>query len=58
MFGAGHLPELIIIGVVIIIFFGGKRIAGLGQGLGQGIRDFRNAVRPEEPKPEDKPAES
>ncbi len=49
MFGIGHTPELIIIAVVVILLFGAKNLAGLGKGLGDGIREFRKATSPEEP---------
>lgn len=36
--------EWLIILVIVIILFGGSRLAGLGQALGQSIREFRQAV--------------
>lgn len=50
MFGIGHTPELIIIAVVVILLFGAKNLAGLGKGLGDGIREFRKATSPDEPE--------
>ena len=44
MFGLGT-TELMIILVIVIIVFGAKRIPMLGKGIGQGIRDFRQALR-------------
>lgn len=35
--------ELILIAVIILIFFGGKKIPELMKGLGKGIREFNNA---------------
>jgi sec-independent protein translocase protein TatA len=35
---------LVILGVFVMLF-GGKRIAEMGKGLGQGIREFRKAGR-------------
>lgn len=35
--------ELIIIGMIILVVFGGKKIPELMRGLGQGIREFNNA---------------
>lgn len=32
------------VAVVIILLFGGKRLASLGKGLGDGIRNFRKGV--------------
>ncbi len=36
--------EWIIILVIVIILFGGSRLAGVGAALGQSIREFREAV--------------
>ena len=36
--------EWIIILVIVIILFGGSRLAGVGSALGQSIREFREAV--------------
>jgi TatA/E family protein of Tat protein translocase len=48
MFGiAGHLPELIIILVLVVLVFGAKSIPGLARGMGQGITEFRKATKPE-----------
>jgi len=44
MFGLGT-TELMIILVIVIIVFGAKRIPMLGKGIGQGIKDFRQALR-------------
>jgi sec-independent protein translocase protein TatA len=38
-------PEIILILLVILIFFGAKKIPELAQGLGKGIREFRKAAR-------------
>ena len=40
MFGLGT-TELIIIGVVVFLIFGAKRIPEIGKGLGGAIREFR-----------------
>lgn len=35
--------EIVIIVLVILLFFGAKRIPELARGLGQGIKEFRKA---------------
>jgi len=43
LLGNIHMPELILILSVILIFFGAKRIPELARGLGKGIREFKDA---------------
>ena len=38
-------PELIVIGLVIIVFFGAKRIPEIARGFGKGIREFKDATK-------------
>ncbi|MFW5759832.1 MAG: twin-arginine translocase TatA/TatE family subunit [Cyclobacteriaceae bacterium] len=47
--------EILLIILIILIFFGAKRIPELARGLGKGIREFKDATK-EQPK-EDKPKE-
>ena len=37
--------EIILIVLVILVFFGAKKIPELARGLGQGIREFKKATR-------------
>jgi sec-independent protein translocase protein TatA len=39
------LPELMIILVIIVLIFGATRLSGLGRGLGQSIRGFKEEVK-------------
>jgi len=49
MFGGGiGPPEIIIIFLVIVLLFGGKKLPELAKGLGKGIREFRKAQTEEE----------
>ncbi|HWV39429.1 MAG TPA: twin-arginine translocase TatA/TatE family subunit [Vulgatibacter sp.] len=43
-----RMPELLIIFAVILILFGGSRIAGLGKALGSGIRNFKKGIAGED----------
>jgi sec-independent protein translocase protein TatA len=38
------MPELLVILVIILLIFGAGRLAGLGKGLGQAIRGFKDEV--------------
>ena len=49
MFGLGT-TELIIIGVIIFIIFGAKRIPDIGKGLGGALREFRQIKKEISPK--------
>lgn len=43
MFNLGS-QELLIIGAVVLVLFGGSKIPELMKGLGSGVREFKNAV--------------
>ncbi len=36
-------PEIMVILLLALVFFGAKRLPELGKGLGQGIREFKRA---------------
>ncbi len=38
-------PEIFLIVLFILIFFGAKKIPELARGLGRGIREFKDATR-------------
>lgn len=40
-FGTG---ELLVIGLVVLLFFGGKKIPELMRGLGKGVRSFKSGM--------------
>jgi sec-independent protein translocase protein TatA len=40
-------PEIIIILVIVLLMFGGKKIPELMKGLGRGIKDFKDASKGE-----------
>ena len=41
-------PELLVIVLLAVLLFGSRRIPEIARGLGEGIRNFRQAVRGEE----------
>lgn len=43
-------PQIIIIILAIIILFGGKKIPELMRGIGQGMKEFKKATKPEDEK--------
>ncbi|OFY86814.1 MAG: preprotein translocase [Bacteroidetes bacterium RIFCSPLOWO2_12_FULL_35_15] len=46
IFGLGG-SELVIIGIIILLLFGGKKIPQLMKGLGQGINEFKKSSKGE-----------
>ncbi len=40
--------EIIIIAIVILLLFGGRKIPELMKGLGSGIKEFKNASKEED----------
>ncbi|MBK5293057.1 MAG: twin-arginine translocase TatA/TatE family subunit [Acidobacteriia bacterium] len=47
------VPELIVILGIAVLLFGGKKIPEVAKGLGEGIKNFKNALKGED-KPEEK----
>jgi sec-independent protein translocase protein TatA len=56
MFGSLGVPELLIILLIVIIIFGANKLPQLGKGIGQGLRNFKESVKGEEPPPPPPPA--
>ena len=48
MFGSLGAPELIIIGLVVVLLFGVGKIGRLGKDLGVGVKEFRRAMAEED----------
>ncbi len=39
------MPELLVIGAVAVLLFGGRRVGELGKGIGDSIREFRKSYK-------------
>ena len=51
LFSPTHI--LLILGIALLLF-GPSKFAALGKGLGEGIRNFKNALKSEDEKVEEK----
>jgi len=45
MFSGFGAPEIVIIALLIMLFFGGKKIPEFIKGLGEAIKEFRKGVK-------------
>lgn len=45
--------HLLIVGIIILVFFGGRKIPEMMRGLGSGIKEFKDAVKEEDKKEEE-----
>jgi sec-independent protein translocase protein TatA len=45
MLGKLGLPEILVILAIALLIFGPGRLSELGKGLGEGIRNFKSAVK-------------
>ena len=48
MFGSLGFGEILLILLIVVLIFGTSRIPELGRGLGEGIRNFKKAVKGDE----------
>jgi len=56
--GGLGLPELIIIGVIVLLMFGGKKLPELGAGLGKSIKEFKQAFKSDDETKDSKEGKS
>jgi sec-independent protein translocase protein TatA len=47
--GIVGVPQIILIAVIILLLFGGKKIPELMKGIGTGIKEFKNAAKDDQP---------
>lgn len=53
------IQELLIILVIAVFLFGSKKLPDLAKGIGEGIKNFKKAIKTEdEPAPEEKKKEA
>lgn len=45
MFGGLGIWELLVIFLIVLLFFGARRLPEIGSSLGKGIREFRDSLR-------------
>lgn len=48
------MPELMVVLAVAVLLFGGRKIPEVAKGLGEGIRNFKTALKSDEEKVEEK----
>lgn len=51
MFGIGT-SEILLIALVVLLFFGGKKIPELMKGLGKGVKSFKDGMKDVNPDDE------
>lgn len=56
MFGLGS-QEILLIALVVLLLFGGKKIPELMHGLGRGVKSFREGMKEEGPAAESEKCE-
>ena len=44
LFGFGW-QELVLILLIIVAIFGGSKLAGIGKGMGEGVRNFKKGLK-------------
>jgi sec-independent protein translocase protein TatA len=47
-------PQMVLIAVVVLLLFGGKKIPELMKGLGKGVKEFKNATNDDDNEDLDK----
>ena len=47
MFRLG-VPELLVIALLVLFLFGGKKLPEMGKGIGEGIRNFKKSIKGDE----------
>ena len=45
IFGSFGMQEVLVIALVVLLFFGGKKIPELMKGIGKGVKSFKEGVK-------------
>ncbi|EAZ96808.1 hypothetical protein FBBAL38_05275 [Flavobacteria bacterium BAL38] len=56
--GVVGMPQIILVIVIVVLLFGGKKIPELMKGIGSGIKEFKNAAKDDQPANSKKEEES
>jgi sec-independent protein translocase protein TatA len=48
------LPELLVILAIVVVIFGANRLPGLGRGIGDAIRGFKEGIKTDDDDKDDK----
>jgi len=56
MFGTLGFGEILVILLIVVLIFGTSRIPELGRGLGEGIKNFKKAMKGEDEETPEKKA--
>ena len=56
MFGLG-MQEILVLALIILLLFGGKKIPELMRGLGKGVKSFKDGVNGKEEEKDEKSKE-
>lgn len=58
LIGGLGVPEILLIALVVLLFFGGKKIPEMMRGLGKGVRSFKEGMNDIEKAVNDDPTQS
>jgi len=45
LIGTFGTQEMLLVGLVALLLFGGKKLGDIGKGLGEGIRNFKDGLK-------------
>jgi sec-independent protein translocase protein TatA len=48
------LPELLVILAIVIVIFGANRLPGLGRGIGDAIKNFKDGIKTDDDDKDEK----